>query len=480
MNDTIPPAAQATAALARMFGDILQSDPRLDFERFENQAIDAGHKAMAEALGLALERLDFEVCVDLPKGQHVHDRRKRQLATKIGDVSFSYRRIKDEYGSTVVPLADALDLPWMCRISPAAKSFLVDAAAEVSYAKAARLMESVGGSHVSASSVMNALHQVGEMCAQADEAAAESLYARGAIPEARIQADQLSLEVDGTWFSLQGAGEGKPKRMEIKALVAFDGKVAKGGKVVRTNVVRHACFGTPEEFWTQGISAVGTKFDLSKIKQCHVGQDGEGWCGRAGEFLPGSARVSPHLDPFHINRAVLSCFSDSKAAGHILDVLWDGDATEAVSLLEACLNLGIAREKPTGRVLGYLRNNRDIIAAEGPSLGTMESENQHLYGSRMDSVPCAWSKQGASAMAHIRSRKYSGRELPRLTRENSLSAKRATRREKRMLEVLSRRGSGRVVQSEGLGYLPPHQASVSAMSAEMRYAAGIDSSMVRI
>ena len=53
----------------------------------------------------------------------------------------------------------------------------------------------------------------------------------------------------------------------------------------------------------------------------------------------------------------------------------------------------------------------------------MESENQHVYGALMDSVPCAWSRNGASAMARIRSRRHSDRALPRPTREGSLTSK---------------------------------------------------------
>ena len=51
--------------------------------------------------------------------------------------------------------------------------------------------------------------------------------------------------------------------------------------------------------------------------------------------------------------------------------------------------------------MAYLENNMEIIAGEGPSLGTMESESQHVYGVRMDSFPCAWSVRGASDMARL-------------------------------------------------------------------------------
>ena len=244
--------------------------------------------------------------------------------------------------------------------------------------------------------------------------------------------------------------------------------------------VHHGCVATPDAFWTQGVAAIGTRFDLSKVEACHLGTDGEGWCKRGAEFLPSRISTAGHLDPFHVNRAVLSCFDRDGAVGawHVLDVLNDGDKEEACLLLEAMRDMGVAREKRTTEVVGYLRNNVDLIAVEGPSLGTMESENQHLYGARMDSVPCAWSRPGASAMARVVSRRHSHREIPRMTRSRSLTPRRAERRERRILAALNTGGAGKMVESVGKGYLPPHQASVAGMAAEVRYAAGIDSGMI--
>lgn len=44
----------------------------------------------------------------------------------------------------------------------------------------------------------------------------------------------------------------------------------------------------------------------------------------------------------------------------------------------------------------------------------------------------------------------------------------------------SRPNASQVVQSVGEGYEPPHRASVAALSAEVRYAAGVDKGMVVI
>ena len=292
----------------------------------------------------------------------------------------------------------------------------------------------------------------------------------------------MLVEADGTWGSLQGVAYGEPDRIEIKALVAYGSKEEVGKKVRRVDCVHHGCVASPDSFWTQGIAAIGTRFDLSKVKVCHMGTDGEGWCERGTEFFPAKVRSTGHLDPFHVNRAVLSCFdADSRqGAWHVLDVLNDGDKEEACRLLEAMRDMGIAREKRSTEVIGYLRNNIDLIAVEGPSLGTMESENQHLYGARMDSVPCAWSRSGASAMARVISRKSSKRRVPRMTRVRSLTPKRAKQRERKILAALNTGSTGKLVESVGSGYLPPHHASFVGMSADVRYAAGIDKGMIPV
>ena len=478
MNDTATPRAEASSLLASSFFDIV-CEEGIDFGTFESRCIHLGHSVIAEAMSAALERFDASLCSNLPEGCKVHDKRDKTLASEVGDLRFRYRRVRDAYGNTVVPYADALDLPWGARVSPGAKSFLVDAGADVSYQKAANLLAR-NGSRVSATTVMNSIRRVGALCAEEDAALAEDMFVNGVLPEGEVESAQVLVEADGTWIRLQGVKEGEPERVEVKALVAYGEKVADGKKVRRASSVHHGCVAAPDSFWTQGIAAIGTRFDLSKVEVCHLGTDGEGWCERGVEFFPAKVRSAGHLDPFHVNRAVLSCFDgeNRRGAWHVLDVLNDGDKEEACLLLEAMRDFGIAREKRTTEVVGYLRNNIDLIAVEGPSLGTMESENQHLYGARMDSVPCAWSRPGASAMARLVSRRASRREVPRLTRSRSLTPKRAKQRERRILAALDTGGAGKMVESVGSGYLPPHQASVARMKAEVRYAAGIDSGMI--
>ena len=169
-----------------------------------------------------------------------------------------------------------------------------------------------------------------------------------------------------------------------------------------------------------------------------------------------------------------SCFDEvsSDAKSQVMECIWAGRPEDAAELLEGYADMGEARPKPAARVAGYLRNNADHIRGCPPSLGTMEAEQQHLYGSRMKSVPCGWSVRGASDMARIRSRKYSGREIPMPTRDSSLSPKRRKARQKR-IDAALRKEYRNPIECEGHGWDYPYRASTAGMRAEVRYHAGL-------
>lgn len=465
MADDSSPRARAIEALAELF--LEEAEESADFALLESACMDIGHQCMGVALGRVLEAMDDRLMESRPDGYVVHDRRPRALATEMGDVSFVQRRYRDRYGLDAYLLADRYDIPYGARVSPGAAEFLVIAASQSSYAKAAGLLAR-HGSRVDAGTVMALLRQAGAACAEEDRSAAESLYGDGVVPEARTSREEICMEADGTWFSVQRPGPGEPRRFEVKAMCAYAGKEERGGRVRRAEVFHHACVGSPEELWSEGIAQMGTVFDLAGIRTVHLGADGEPWCSDAGRYLP-RAQVKAHLDPYHVNRAVLACGLAPGLARRIIGVASDGDAAAAAALLGAAASLGLANGGAAGRVARYLLNNSEAIGAAGPSLGTIESDNQHVYGARMDSVPCAWSVRGGSDMARILSRRASGRKIPRPTRAGSLSRRRRAARQRKMLAALER-GAGRVVESVGRGYLPPHQVDTDRIGAGKAYA----------
>lgn len=151
----------AVDALAAVLWDILSARERMTFEEFEERALAAGHSILAQAIGQTMERYDAQLCENLPSGAHIHDKRRRTLITEVGDVTFSYHRVRGSNGTTS-PLSEALDIPGNRQLSPGAISFLAEAGSELSYASAASLLARKGGSQVSAMTAMRALRQAVE------------------------------------------------------------------------------------------------------------------------------------------------------------------------------------------------------------------------------------------------------------------------------------------------------------------------------
>lgn len=433
-----------------------------------------------EAYAMALEARDAELCASLPEGTRVHDRRRRTLATRLGDVSFSRRTCLDRYGNPAVPLDDALDLAAGARVSPGLESLLVALAADCSYQRAAGIAAETGSSEVSAACVMGCVHRAGAACREEDERAAESMFADGVVPPGREEAEELCVESDGTVVRLQH--EGGERLCEIKGMVAYAGKGRAGRhgtakKVVRVSPVSFGCVGTPREMWTEGIAAVGSVYDVTKVKRVHSGFDGAGWCSGGSGYMAFAGEVVGHLDPFHANRAVASCF-DREHEDERLEAmmeLYDGDAEACAATLEEMAAEGSARAGAVERVAPYLRAHASEIGVPGPSLGTMEAENQHVYKSRMASVPCAWGKAGADSMARIRSRRASGRAVPRLDRAHRMTDAARERRRSRVEAALEKSGlrASEVALTAGSGYDYPVQSSTRGMRADIRYESGL-------
>lgn len=440
----------------------------------EDRIMQAIMQAAAAAYGEALERMDRRLCAGLPEGVHVHDIRKRTVATRFGDVSFRRRRCTDRAGNVDAPLDILIGLAPSARIAPGLEEALVWLAAQTSYQRAADIAAHMGASAVSRDAVMGCMRRAGRACEADDRRRERSMWSDGVVPEGRIEAETLCVESDGTVVALQHA-DGK-RHAEIRAMTAYRGKGRHGRKTQRLDPVSFGCVGTAEQMWRQGIAAVGSVYRLDAVEKVHSGFDGAAWCSGGLEWLRdiGCDAVG-HMDPFHVNRAVSACFDREHEEERLeaMELIYDGDAEGCADLLERMVQDGSARADIAPGVIRYLRSHAGSIGIPGPSLGTMEAENQHVYKSRMAAVPCAWSEQGASDMARIRSRQASGREILHLAREERRSPKRRERRQKKEAAAYSGGPTASsAVACEGKGYEYPVRGSVESMGAEVRFRAG--------
>ena len=458
MNLSIVPGA--VAALEAALAELIESSPA-GFAALEDAAKRIALASGAEALSRALERRDRELLASSrPAGSKVHSRRPRTLATTMGDVTFRRSLLLDAAGRTLCPLDEELGLPLGDRVSPAARGFLVTCGADVPFARTARLLEMAGGSAVSATTAMNSLRRAGEAVAETERSAARDLYRDGVPPEADSFAEEVLVEADGTYVRMRDGSTA-----EVKAVVAYAGKERGGGRARRVEPVRLGCVGeAPGAFWEQAVAQIGRRFDLARVKRVHLGTDGE------AQYVNGLASMrfpeaTGHLDPFHVFRGVGRCAPPPHAEA-LVALLRSGGPGACADAIDGLVGDGVAFEGAEG-VASYLRRHAAEIGG-GPSMGTMEAEQQHMYKARMASFPCAWSREGADAMARVRSWLYSGFELPGRTREGSRSRRRAARRDERLASfVASRPGTG--LKSEGKGWEYPVSASLAGMGSDVRF-----------
>ena len=126
------------------------------------------------------------------------------------DLSFAWTRVRLADGSTVVPLAEPLDLPHGCRVSPAPSSYLVAAGAEVSYDMATAPLVMSRGSEVSAAAVMHALRRAGELCAKEAEDVRTSTRSTSTGP--CPPASRTPAWAGRSWTAPGTPGSGRPRR----------------------------------------------------------------------------------------------------------------------------------------------------------------------------------------------------------------------------------------------------------------------------
>lgn len=416
-----------------------------DFGRAETSAHQDVLKTLSDAMSEALEVFDERLFVDRPKDWRVKDARPRSILTEFGEVAFTRRVYIDEFGDRRTYLDEIVALRPRKRLSPGAFQALALFGSEIPYERAARMLFRHCVGDVSAMTTMGVLRETGDMLEESAESRRRDLFDHGLLPVASRTSEELRIEADGIWVALQRA---KGRGVEVKALCAYEGKSADR----RVGVVHHALVGGPKRFWEEGVSHLAGHWSLPALKRCYTGSDGAKWCGSLADHLHGP-RIVHKLDPWHVNRAIRVAFPEPEDAAPLFGLLHAGRIDELLDVLSSRLDAGLGDGDRTRGLIGYIRNNRASIEADAPSMGTMEGTNAHLYAARMKVWGGAWSREGASDMARIRSTLASGETLPVPVREAAFREKDRRRRS----AILEKRSYGfgyEMVLSDGEGYEP--------------------------
>lgn len=416
-----------------------------DFKKVETSSHEDVLSTLADAMSEALEVFDAQLFSDRPEGWRVKDARSRSILTEFGEVTFTRRVYTDEFGDRRTYLDEIVSLRPRKRLSPGAFQALALFGSEIPYERAAKMLFRHCVGDVSAMTTMGVLRETGDLLEDEAEVQRRELFDEGLVPSGSRMSEELRIEADGIWVALQRA---KGRGVEVKALCAYEDKRA--GR--RVGVVHHALVGGPKRFWEEGVAHLAGHYSLPALKRCYTGSDGAKWCGSLADHLHGP-KIVHKLDPWHVNRAIKTAFPGPQDAAPLFDLLGAGRIDELLDVLRLRLDTGFGEEAKTRALIGYIKNNRASITADAPSMGTMEGTQAHLYAARMKVWGGAWSREGASDMARIRSTLASGEALPTPVREHAFRAK----DRKRRTAILEKRRYGsayEMVRFDGKGYEP--------------------------
>jgi hypothetical protein len=433
-HDTLP----VVESLNKLFTLLLKSSN--DFADFERKTMDAVMSCTAAAMGNTLAAFDdylLENC-RIP-GSIIHDRKERTLLTLCGQVSFSRRVFYTQDKKRFCLLDEYLGIKPYARISPEAFEMVAQDALCDSYGRAAEILCRHTPTSLSRQSVKNIIRHYAESYILSDSEAAHDLFNLGLGIDARAEANMLCAEADGTWIRLQHE---KKNGVEVKAFSAYLGKKKEGKKTKRIGAVHFAGVMDTPSFWKRSVARTASAYDLSKLKEVHVGTDGAEWCKKAGDYFK-SSDVIGHLDPWHLKRKIYSALLSEDDAYECYWMCQEGRIKDALSVIDGydpCDDKIIDLRR-------YIENNADLIGVSGPSLGTIECDNATIYKKRL-SGRRSWSHKSLQAMCALLSHKASG---DRLSRPDPKQVK-------RQIPFFGEKPStpaSKTLQSVGSGYEPP-------------------------
>lgn len=414
----------------------------------------------SEALRKELEAYDRKLGLDVPGNWRFKEYRKRTIVTLVGSITYMRKIYVEPSGVQHAYLDEVLGIRTRFKLAPDAFIWIAKTASEISFRKTAEAFYERSKAKISQWLVMSVVHEEGRLIF-------EDIYNRAfgnsTDNTKLVSQDRLFVEFDGIHIARQKSTHepirprreyerGRKKRsFELKTAVVYAGKDSRK----RRGGVIHFCSNEPaSHFWPLLNASIGSVYDVKDIERLHISSDAAGWC-RSNDLLPGVSGKDKthHLDRFHLNRGIRRTFGNTKAASHFIRLTYKRRTKRLMRDLQLVINK--AKDKLRYLELQrYLTSSIELIKqGSGPSMGTMEGTNAHVYAARLKARACSWSRHGAYSIAAIRARLATGKELikPKINNaiyDDSQIRKRMAYEEKQLVRNYT------VSQSEGSGYEP--------------------------
>jgi hypothetical protein len=463
MQSITKPTKQSIAEQIATFW-LLQLTGCEDVQKHLAYVEESAKELKTEALRLELGRFDEMLAKEVPGTWRFKEYRRRTIITLAGKITYLRRIYQEPSGICHALLDEVLGIRTRFKLAPDAFLWIARCAADISFRKTAAAFFERTGVKISHWLVMAVVHEEGALLLEESYRKAFCAQVTHAS-EALISQEVLFVEFDGIHIPLQKTGHEPLKKrwayeqnrhrhtFELKCAVAYAGKDKRGR---RGCPVHFAADAPPAFFWPLLNARIASVYDTDDVSCVHSFSDAAAWCKQNElDVMKTASEATHHIDRFHLNREIRRAFGGKTGqASHFISLAY----TRRTKRLMRDLQLVINHAKDKSRYLclqTYLTNNLDLIKAGiGPSAGTMEGTNAHVYAARLKVWGGAWSRRGASAMAAVRARLASGEDLIAPKIDNALLDDSQIRR-RLIFEEGQLSGKWNCAKSEGFGYVPP-------------------------
>ncbi len=312
---------------------------------------------------------------------------ERRIETVFGGVSYRRDYYRQRDGRYRYPVDEIAGISPYMRMSNASAERLVEAATEMSYAKASRYTLQ---NSFSAQTTMNKVRRVSLLSPEA--------------PAVKRRVPYLHIDADEDHVNLQNG------RNTIVPIVSVYEGIERNGRRGRCiNVFHISSHGKkPDDLWEEVIETIDSKYDLTDTV-IYLHGDGAAWIKTGLSWLPNSRFV---MDRYHVNKAVKIAIASLSGQKHgyyqasLKRALYSGDRHAFASISSKLQNETPARTPRALQALAYLLANIGGISIlstdpEAANGGCTEPHVSTILSARLSSRPMAWSVKTLSVFPQI-------------------------------------------------------------------------------
>lgn len=454
------------------------SENEINFNDLEKEIYEIACKNARETMVEILESMDTSLQLNRDKKVYRHKgKRKTTIKTIMGEVEFK----RTIYETTNVLgekvhlylLDQAIGLETFGKVSTNLALKIVEHASISSFRNSANNISSTTGQSISHSGVWNVIQSIGSKLKEIEDNDA-NLAANGQITgtnETKI----IFEEADGVWINMQGKDRPrKGRRSELKVAVAYDGWELEGkNRYKLRNKVAVAGFDNSRNFQKRKEGAIASVFNTDEVEIRILNGDGGGWI--KGGLI--DETVHFQLDPFHLNRDIISKVRNKNESNKIMSLLKDKKVDAALEHIKELLEKtpDLKESAKLSELYTYLSNNKEGLIPYQQrglniptppagvvyrNLGTMEHQICDIIAQRMKNRKASWSKNGAEKLSKILTLKITKKLTQKITGISTIILPETYVEE--VQEILS---AAKAPKKDGHGYQYPRRGGMPFVGA---------------